>query len=283
MWQWHKSVPAEQEESWQERLGNIPGCVISAGFHASRVSVDVYTETAEEAMVLQACYGGKVEELSTTDWVAATAPENTPPLMIRDRIVISASAEDEVLEALKDKYPRRIILTFPAERAFGTGNHATTSTCLRLMCDHVRNKPAGSWTLADIGCGTGVLALAGLRLGAASAISFDYDPIAVEVAARNIERNGGAEDLELFQADVFEWTPKPGQQADVVLANLFSTVLQKAFPRLIAAMKRDGILIISGILNTQAEETLAAAEAAGLELQKKITRGKWTTAQLVLK
>ena len=283
MWQWHKSVPAEQEESWQERLGNIPGCVISAGFHASRVSVDVYTETAEEAMVLQACYGGKVEELSTTDWVAATAPENTPPLMIRDRIVISASAEDEVLEALKDKYPRRIILTFPAERAFGTGNHATTSTCLRLMCDHVRNKPAGSWTLADIGCGTGVLALAGLRLGAASAISFDYDPIAVEVAARNIERNGGAENLELFQADVFEWTPKPGQQADVVLANLFSTVLQKAFPRLIAAMKRDGILIISGILNTQAEETLAAAEAAGLELQKKITRGKWTTAQLVLK
>ena len=283
MWQWHKSVPAEQVESWQERLGNIPGCVISAGFHASRVSVDVYTETAEEAMVLQACYGGKVEELSTTDWVAATAPENTPPLMIRDRIVISASAEDEVLEALKDKYPRRIILTFPAERAFGTGNHATTSTCLRLMCDHVRNKPAGSWTLADIGCGTGVLALAGLRLGAASAISFDYDPIAVEVAARNIERNGGAENLELFQADVFEWTPKPGQQADVVLANLFSTVLQKAFPRLIAAMKRDGILIISGILNTQAEETLAAAEAAGLELQKKITRGKWTTAQLVLK
>ena len=283
MWQWHKSVPAEQEESWQERLGNIPGCVISAGFHASRVSVDVYTETAEEAMVLQACYGGKVEELSTTDWVAATAPENTPPLMIRDRIVISASVEDDVLEALKAKYPRRIILTFPAERAFGTGNHATTSTCLRLMCDHVRNKPAGSWTLADIGCGTGVLALAGMRLGAASAISFDYDPIAVEVAARNIERNGGAENLELFQADVFEWSPKPGQQADVVLANLFSTVLQKAFPRLIAAMKQDGILIISGILNTQAEETLAAAEAAGLELQKKITRGKWTTAQLVLK
>lgn len=283
MWQWHKSVPVEQEEMWQERLGNIPGCVISAGFHASRVSVDVYTETAEEAMVLQACYGGKVEELSTTDWVAATAPENTPPLMIRDRLVISASSDADVLAELRAKYPRRIILTFPAERAFGTGNHATTSTCLRMLCDHVRHLPEKSWTLADIGCGTGVLALAGLRLGAASAISFDYDPIAVEVAARNIERNGGAENLSLFQADVFEWAPQPGEQADVVLANLFSTVLQKAFPRLIAAMKPDAILIISGILNTQADETLAAAEAAGLLLQKKITRGKWTTAQLVLK
>jgi ribosomal protein L11 methyltransferase len=152
-----------------------------------------------------------------------------------------------------------------------------------MLCDHVRHLPEKSWTLADIGCGTGVLALAGLRLGAASAISFDYDPIAVEVAARNIERNGGAENLSLFQADVFEWAPQPGEQADVVLANLFSTVLQKAFPRLIAAMKQDAILIISGILNTQADETLAEAEAAGLLLQRKITRGKWTTAQLVLK
>ena len=280
MWQWHKTAPAEQETLWQQRLENIAGAVISAGFQASRLSVDVYTENAEEALVLQACYGGTVEELATVDWVAATAPENTPPLIIRDKIVISASADEAVLAELHAKYPRRIILTFPAERAFGTGNHATTSTCLRMLCDHVRHLQPGSWTLADIGCGTGVLALAGLRLGAAHAISFDFDPVAVEVAERNIERNGGAENLELFQADVFEWTPAPGQQADVVLANLFSTVLQKAFSRLIAAMKDEGILIISGILNTQAAETLAAAEAAGLKVQKSISRGKWTTAQL---
>ena len=280
MWQWHKTAPAEQETLWQQRLENIAGAVISAGFQASRLSVDVYTENAEEALVLQACYGGTVEELATVDWVAATAPENTPPLIIRDKIVISASADEAVLAELHAKYPRRIILTFPAERAFGTGNHATTSTCLRMLCDHVRHLKPGSWTLADIGCGTGVLALAGLRLGAAHAISFDFDPVAVEVAERNIKRNGGADNLELFQADVFEWTPAPGQQADVVLANLFSTVLQKAFPRLIAAMKDEGILIISGILNTQAAETLAAAEAAGLKVQKSISRGKWTTAQL---
>lgn len=280
MWQWHKTAAAEHEQTWQERVGKLPGAVISAGFQASRLSIDVYTENAEEALVLQACYGGTVEELTTTDWVAATAPENTPPLIIRDKLVISASANAEVLSELQAKYPKRIILTFPAERAFGTGNHATTSTCLRMLCDHVRNLPAGSWTLSDIGCGTGVLALAGLRLGAASAISFDFDPVAVEVAARNIERNGGADNLELFQADVFEWEPSPGQEADVVLANLFSTVLQKAFPHLLAAMKPGGILIISGILNTQAAETLAAAEAAGLRVMKSVTRGKWTTAQL---
>lgn len=282
MWVWKKSIAKTNEELWQQRVGELPGAVFSEGFHAERLNIDVYTETAEESLVLQACYGGSVEELTTTDWVAATAPENIPPLIIRDKLVISASADPAVLQELQLRYPRRIVLTFPAERAFGTGNHATTSTCLRMMCDYVCKRPQGSWTLADIGCGTGVLALAGLRLGAAHAISFDFDPVAVEVAARNIDRNGGAPNLELFQADVFEWEPAPGQQADVVLANLFSTVLQKAFPRLIAAMKQDGILIISGILNTQKEETLAAAEAAGLRVQKSVTRGKWTTAQLTL-
>lgn len=281
MYLWHKTAAAEHEEEWQTRLQHVAGAVISAAFRAGRISLDVYTEQAEEALILQACYGGEVSQLPETDWVAATAPENTPPLMIRDRIVISASSKPEVLAELKAKYPKRIVLSFPAEQAFGTGNHATTSTCLRLLCDYVgtalKNR---AWTLADIGCGTGVLALAGLKLGAQSAISFDFDPKAVEVARRNIDRNGGAENLDLFQADVFEWAPKAGEQADVVLANLFSTVLQKAFPRLKAAMKADGILIISGILNTQAEETLAAARAAGLTVQKTVLRGKWMTAQL---
>lgn len=279
MWVWKKTIARKNEEEWQERVGNMPGAVFSEGFQAERLNIDVYTETAEEALILEACYGGKAEEIQTVDWVAATAPENSSPLVIRDRLVISASANADVLQKLQQKYPDRIILTFPAERAFGTGNHATTSTCLRMLCDEAKTRRA-PWTLTDIGCGTGVLALAGLRLGAQSAISFDFDPIAVEVAALNIARNGGADNLSLFRADVFEWSPAPGEQADIVLANLFSTVLQRAFPRLLAAMKPKGILIISGILNTQAQETLAAAEANGLRVLKVVTRGKWTTAKL---
>lgn len=257
----------------------MPGAVISAEFQAQKMRVEVYTDTAEEALVMQACYGGTARQLKDVDWVAATAPEHTPPLLIRNKIVISASDNPEVLECLRRQYPGRIILTFPAEMAFGTGNHATTSTCLRMLCDEAQKRRA-PWSLTDIGCGTGVLALAGLRLGASSAVSFDFDPKAVEVAERNIIRNGGADHLKLFQADIFEWAPAPGEKADIVLANLFSTVLQKAFPRIIAAMKSDAILIISGILNTQAAETLAAAEAAGLRVLKVVSRGKWTTAKL---
>lgn len=281
MWVWKKTISKSNEEEWQQRVGQLPGAVFSEAYHAGRLNIEVYTETEVDSLVLAACYGGKTEVVQTVDWVAATAPENTLPLVIRDRLVISASSDPDVLEQLQQKYPGRIILVFPAERAFGTGNHATTSTCLRMLCDEVKNR-VSPWTLTDIGCGTGVLALAGLRLGAERALSFDFDPVAVEVAARNIERNGGAENLTLFQADVFEWSPAPGEQADIVLANLFSTVLQKAFPRLIAAMKSDGVLIISGILNTQQEETLAAAQAAGLQVLKVVSRGKWTTAKLRL-
>ena len=281
MWVWKKTISKANEEEWQQRVGQLPGAVFSEAFHAERLNIDVYTETEEEALVLAACYGGRTEEVKTTDWVAATAPENTPPLIIRDKLVISASEDPDVLRKLHEKYTGRIILTFPAERAFGTGNHATTSTCLRMLCDEVQHRFA-PWTLTDIGCGTGVLALAGLRLGAQKAISFDFDPIAVEVAAKNIERNGGADHLELFRADVFEWTPAPEDKADIVLANLFSTVLQKAFPRLIAAMKPQGVLIISGILNSQKDETLLAATRAGLKTIKVVSRGKWTTAKLTL-
>ncbi len=282
MWAWHKTAAKEHEEEWQQRLAAFPWAVISAGFAAERIAIDVYSESQEELLVLMALYGGKVEAVATVDWVAATAPESVPPLLIRDKIVISASEDAAVLEALRQQYPKRHILCFPAERAFGTGNHATTSTCLRLLCDcAMEKKRAGqAWRLTDIGCGTGVLALAGIRLGAEHALSFDFDPAAVEIARRNLARNGAGDEVELFRADIFEWEPKPGEAADIVLANLFSTVLQKAFPRILPAMKEGGILIISGILNSQAEETLAAAEAAGLRLQKRVQRGKWTTAQL---
>ncbi len=284
MWVWHKTAGKEHEALWQERLAAFPGAVLSEGFAAERISIDVYSEAQEELLVLMALHGGKVEAVTTTDWVAATAPENVPPLLIRDKLVISASEDAQVLEELRRQYPKRHILCFPAERAFGTGNHATTSSCLRLLCDFAQEmeRKGEPWKLIDIGCGTGVLALAGMRLGASSALSFDFDPAAVEVAQRNIARNGGAEGVTLFQADVFEWAPAEGEAAELVLANLFSTVLQKAFPRILPAMKPGGILIISGILNSQEKETLQAAAEAGLRVLRVVKRGKWTTAKLTL-
>lgn len=281
MWVWQKNTLKRQEEAWQQRLSSVPGVVFSASPTGERLHIDAYCEQPAQALALQACWGGQCRPVETVDWVAAAAPGNTPPLLIRQQLVLTSSDDPAVVSGLARQYPRRVVMSFPAERAFGTGNHATTATCLRLLCDEAAQRRPSPWTVVDIGCGTGVLALAALKLGASHAVSFDFDPAAVEVAKRNAERNGGTEGLRLFRADIFEWSPaSPAEQGDVVLANLFSTVLQKAFPRILPIMKQDASLIISGILNTQAHETLAAAHEAGLEVEKAVSRGKWTTAKL---
>ena len=118
------------------------------------------------------------------------------------------------------------------------------------------------------------------RVGHGGAEAFDFDPMAIEVARHNMVRNAvTAEQLDLFVEDVFKWKPSESQQGDLVVANLFSTILQKAFPQIIAAMKKDAALVISGILASQWEETKTAAERHGLFFERVVKRGKWITAK----
>ena len=225
-------------------------------------------------------FGGSVREVKTQDWVAAQNREPRPPLKIRDSLLITEQTDAEKLKALQQQFPKRRILSVPAEMAFGTGDHATTSACLRFICDFAKSRKGTDWSMTDIGCGTAVLAMAALELGAARAAAFDFDPMAIEVARHNMERNGITDTrLDLFVGDVFEWTPTAGQKGDLVVANLFSTILQKAFPRIITAMKQNAVLVISGILASQWEETKASAERRGLTFDKVIKRGKWVTAK----
>ena len=281
MWHWKKQIAAEHEQEWQQRLSTLPWVAFTELPHAKRLLIDVYSEELADILALHTCYGGSYASEEEIDWVAATAPANTPPLLIRNKLVISASEEQSVLDDLRQRYPKRIILSFPAERAFGTGNHGTTSTCLRMLCDEAKLRRGAPWRIIDAGCGTGVLGLAAVRMGAQSGICYDFDPTAVEVAKRNMERNGGEPALRVIQADVFEWTPAPAERADVMLANLFSTILQKAFPRLRAALAGpESVLIASGILCEQADETLLAAQNTGFSLLKKAVCGKWVTLKL---
>lgn len=281
MWSWSKLSAKKWEDAWAERIAGNPNSVISEVKGGKTVRITVYLDREEDACVLQQHFGGSVRPVRPQNWVAAQARTKRPPLVIRDRLIVTDRVETADREALQAAYPNRHILSIPPEMAFGTGDHATTSTCLRLLCDCARHKQPDTWRMTDIGCGTGVLALAGLALGASHAIAFDFDPAAVEVAHGNLVRNGVSDGkLSLFQADVFAWEPKPGEEADIVVANLFSTILQRAFPHLIRALKPEGALIVSGILRTQWDETLAAAEGTGLTAERVLGRGKWTTALL---
>ena len=104
MWLWSKHVAAECEGEWQERLSPLPGFVLAAGgARADRICLQVYTETEQEALLLKACYGGHTEFVEEKDWVAATAPASTPPLHIRDRLILSTGDSPETLDALRDR------------------------------------------------------------------------------------------------------------------------------------------------------------------------------------
>lgn len=279
-WSWNKLSPAKWEDAWSERIAGNPNASITIIKGGKTIRITVYCDREEDALTLKQYFGGTVREIKTRDWVAAQNREERAPLRIRNSLVITEQSSAEKLAALQQQFPGRRILSVPAEMAFGTGDHATTSTCLRFIADFAQSRKETAWTMTDIGCGTAVLAIAALKLGAEHATAFDFDPTAVEVTRHNMERNAvTAEQLDLFVGDVFEWTPAARQKGNLVVANLFSTILQKAFPHIIAAMKKDAVLVISGILASQWEETKAAAEHHGLSFDRVIKRGKWVTAK----
>ena len=276
IWSWNKLSPAKWEDAWSERIAGNPNASITIIKGGKTIRITVYCDHEEDALTLKEYFGGTVREIKTRDWVAAQSREERAPLKIRDALVITEQSSPEKLAALRKQFPARHILSVPAEMAFGTGDHATTSTCLRFICDAAKSRRGTAWSMTDIG----ILAIAALKLGAEHATAFDFDPMAIEVARHNMERNDvTGEELDLFVGDVFEWTPSELQKGDLVVANLFSTILQKAFPHIIAAMKKDAVLVISGILASQWEETKAAAERNGLSFDRVIKRGKWVTAK----
>jgi ribosomal protein L11 methyltransferase len=137
--------------------------------------------------------------------------------------------------------------------AFGTGTHATTAMCLEWLAAH----PPRNLDVIDYGCGSGILAIAALKLGAAQALATDTDPQALVVSYENAERNQVTEQLTLCLPDAI-----PAQaSADVVLANILAGPLVQLAPRLTALVRPGGRLVLSGLLANQAAEVEAAYAA----------------------
>ena len=159
---------------------------------------------------------------------------------------------------------------------FGTGAHATTQLCLELLEEVLR---PGDQVL-DLGCGSGILAIAALRLGASRAIGVDIDPKASDVALENAALNGvGPDRLSVYAGDVLSDSRlaarlEPGKNR-VVLANIVADVIIPLSAKAGEFMTGDGVLLTSGIIDGRQDEVRAAMEANGFTVVKHLERGGW--------
>ena len=275
MWIWSKLSAANWMDAWEERFAGNPNLVIECLKGGKSIRIRVFCQTEKEAKAIVARFGGSVRPVARADWQAPVAPPR--PVKVRDVLLLTAATQPREIAAIQRQHPRRHIISIPPEMAFGTGDHATTSTCLRLLVDTARQRKNTHWSLADLGTGTGVLAIAARKLGASDVFACDFDPFAVAAATRNASRNHTPEILTKEQ-DLLRWKPRK-KAYDVVMANLFSTVLIEAWPVIAKALAPAGDLIVSGILAKQAWDVFTAAAQHGLGFTKVITKGKWVTAR----
>lgn len=257
------------EDAWAERLLFLgPGRAAFTGWPGSRsVRIEAFVD-ARTAKRLVKEFGGKVTR--APDWTAALDVPRSP-LRLRGRLTVYGDTA-----SFADRPAGEAAILVPAGMAFGTGDHATTASVLRMLCDLAPALPAG-WRAIDAGCGSGILALAAARLGATDIEAFDYDPASVRITKANARANR-VRTIRAEVVDALHWTASA--PAEVVMANLFSDILVKAAPRLRRATKRGGTLLFSGVLRTQLPEVLAAFEALGFAVERTVVRGKWSAGRL---
>jgi ribosomal protein L11 methyltransferase len=209
-----------------------------------------------------------VSELPETDWVAKVR-RDLPPVEAGRFFVYGSHDADRVP-------PGRVPLLIEAAVAFGTGHHGTTLGCLRAL-DRLLGAGVRPGRVADVGCGTAVLALAAAAtLPAAEIVASDIDPVAVAVAEANARANGLAGRLRCVEAAGFDHAALSGS-FDLVFANILKGPLLSLAPDIAGRLALGGMAILSGLLVTQAEEIAAAYRAQGLGLAEREDLGDWST------
>src|SRR5437016_4814963 len=201
-------------------------------------------------------FGGRIEKLPR-NWLQRFARlHQSKPIKIGKRLVISGEVDFQTPKAFVLKKPP--LLVIPASAAFGTGEHATTAMSLRLL-ERLTRKWKNGWSLADLGTGSGILALAAKRFGAGRVTGIDIDPKAVSIAKANARLNK-IDKVDFRLGDLGKW--KPTGARDIVAANLYSELLIEILPEL----KWCTWLILSGVLRTQENKFLHVLRRNNIEI-----------------
>ena len=221
-------------------------CRLGAIF-AEGADVSAALDAAVAASGTPALGAASIERLEDADWVALTQRQFEP---------IRAAERLWIVPTWHEPRPGAVNVVLDPGAAFGTGSHPTTRLCLAWLDRNVR----GGDTVLDYGCGSGILAIAAMKLGAARAIAVDVDPLALEAARYNAERNRVA-------LDVRDATRELPEASRITVANILANPLRMLAPLLAAGTLPGGAIALSGILEEQAQGVIAAyAPWAGLQV-----------------
>ncbi len=236
-----------------------------------------FTAPPDEAALalLAAAFGARpfaVSELPEIDWVDKVRRELAPVEAGRFFLYGSHDADWVPADA--------VALLVDAAMAFGTGHHGTTKGCL-VAFDRLLEQGVRPQRVADVGCGTAVLAMAAARVLDGAILASDIDAVAVEVAEANVRLNGLADRVVCLEAAGFDH-PRlaAGGPYDLIFANILKGPLVDLAPAMAAHAAGGGHAILSGLLTPQAAEVEAAYARAGFETVERDVIGDWTTLTL---
>ena len=209
--------------------------------------------------------------IADQNWMEAWK-QHYKPILIGKRLVI-------VPAWLDSPDPGRVAIKINPGMAFGTGTHPTTQLCLELIEKSMSDlRGPGRLNVIDVGCGSGILSIAALKLGAASVVGVDIDPESVKNSRENAEINGIGDELLLGNGSVKEILEGKFslRTAQLVVANILAPVIIRLFDSgLGELLGSEGVLLLSGILQDQAQEVIEAAQLKGLKMQEKRQMGDW--------
>lgn len=241
------------------------------GFH--------FTDPPDEIALalLAAAHGAApfvISRLPDVDWVAHVRRELAP--VAAGRFFVHGSHD-------ADKVPEgAVALCIEAAMAFGTGHHGTTLGCLKVI-DRLADAPGfDPHRIADIGCGTAVLAMAAARVWPHLVLAGDNDPVAVDTARANVLSNGLAGRVEVVEAAGFRHPVlEEAAPFDLVLANILMQPLIDLAPDMAANLRPGGVAVLSGLLTGQADAVATAYGDHGFALRRRDDVGDWATLELV--
>lgn len=256
LWELGAAGLEERDETTLIRESANGRVVVIAAFADEVTAQRALAEIGEE-------YDAEVIYAPNEDW-ATEWRRGFGAQRIGDRLLLHPSWEVARSE------PSDVVLTIDPENAFGSGDHETTRLVLRMLEQRV----AGHERVLDVGCGSGVLSIAAILLGAASAVAVDIDEDAVVVARRNAEINRVASRIDASSQPVED----VGGAYEIVLANIETRVLIHMPDSLRARVAPGGFLVLSGILREERDEVLTAY--ASMRLEECLEEGEWCACVL---